>query len=150
MRLTTWISFGLGLFYLVAGFGYALTSEFVEGFPLLMAAAVGIALFGGYAFLAVRRGERALAGAEDDVEPVEPHIGSTIWPLGYALSAFGLVLGFLAYRPLYAVGGILFLASSAGWFADVRHQWRHSDEEPPDPGPPRGPDLTPIAEEGIF
>jgi hypothetical protein len=150
MRLSSWIGLGLGLFYLVAGFGYALTSEFVDGFPLLIAAAIGISVLGGYAYLAVRRGERALAVDGDFEEAVEPHIGATIWPFGYALSAVGFVIGFDAYRPMYAVGGLLFVAATAGWFADVRRQWAHAEEEPPEPGPPLGPDTTPMVDEGIL
>lgn len=150
MRTSTWIGVGLGVFYLIAGFGYALTSEFVNGFPLLVAAAIGISLLGGYAYLAVRRGEHVLAAGEAVEYPVEPHVGSTIWPFGYALSAVGIVLGFLVYEPLYAIGGLLFLAATAGWFADVRQQWRHADEEPPEPGPPLGPDTTPMADEEIL
>lgn len=150
MKVSTWIAFGLGVFYLIAALGYGLTAEFTNGFPLLVMAGIGIALFGGYAFLAVRRAERGLAAQEELADPVEPHIGPTIWPFGYALAALGIVAGFLAYQPLYIVGGALFLASSAGWFADVRHQWRHSHEEPPEPGAPFGPDTTPMADEGIL
>lgn len=149
MKLTSGIVFALGIFYLIAGFLYAATSEFVDGFPLLMAAAIGAAAFAGYMLLAVRRAEREVAAAEEATEEVEPHIGSTIWPFGYALSAVGLVLAFLVYPPLYIIGGGLFLLATAGWFADVRRQWRHSEEEPPEPGPPRGPDTTPMADERL-
>lgn len=149
MKVSTWIGLGLGAFYLVAGFAYALTADFVNGFPLLMAAAVGIALLGGYVYLAVRRAEVAVAAGTEAAEPIEPHVGPTIWPFGYALSAVGIVLGFLVYQPLYAIGGLLFLAASSGWFDNVRHQWRHAHEEPPEPGPPRGPDTTPLPGEGI-
>lgn len=149
MKLSSWLGFGLGLFYLVAGFGYALTARYVDGFPLLMAAAVGIAILGGYAYLAVRRAEAEVAAGGEAEEPVEPHVGSTIWPFGYALSAVGFVLGFLVASPLYILGGVLFLAATTGWFDDVRQQWQHADEEPPEPGPPFGPDTTPMAGEGI-
>lgn len=149
MRLSTWIAFGLGVYYLIAGFGYALTSDFVDGFPLLMAAAIGIGLFGAYAYRAVRRAEQAMAAGEEPVEPVEPHIGSTIWPFGYALSAVGLVIGFLAYQPMYAVGGILFVAATAGWFADVRHQWWHSEDEPSAAEMPHGGGPAPATGERI-
>jgi hypothetical protein len=149
MKLSGWIGLGLGAYYVIAGLGYALTSEFVNGFPLLITAAIGIGVFGGYAYLTVRRGEQALAAGEAAAEPVEPHIGSTIWPFGYALSAIGIVVGFLAYQPMYAVGGVLFVAATVGWFADVRHQWRHSHEEPPEAGAPPGPDTTPLPGESI-
>lgn len=150
MKLSSWIGLGLGLFYLVAGFGYALTSEWVDGFPLLMAAAVGIAILGGYIFLAVRRAERVTAADAEFEEEVEPHIGSTIWPFGYALSAVGFVLGLLVSDSFYVLGGIGFGAATAGWFADVRRQWQHAHDEPPAPGPPLGPDTTPMAGEGIM
>ena len=128
MRLTTIIGFALGAFYLLAAFLYAATSAFVDGFPLLVAAAVGIAAFGGYMLLAVRRGEQSLAASEQAEEEVEPHVGSTIWPFGYALSAIGLVLGFLVYPPLYVIGGVMFVAATVGWFTEVRRQWQHDDD----------------------
>lgn len=150
MKLTGRTAFGGTLFLLVAGLLYALTANFVNGFPLLMVAAIGVALLGGHIQLAVRHAERAVAEGGQIEEEIEPHIGATIWPFGYALSAVGIVLGFLVYKPLYAIGGILFLAASVGWFEDVRHQWRHAEEEPPEPGPPLGPDTTPMADEGIL
>lgn len=145
MRVSTRIGFGLGLFYLALGFGYAATGgHFVAGFPLLMGAAVGITIFGGYALLAVRRAERTIAEDHEAVEPIEPHIGSTIWPFTFALSAACLVVGFLGSPPMYVVGGIVFVGSALGWFANVRRQWLHSHEEPPVQGPPYGPDTTPL------
>lgn len=149
MRLTTGIAFALGAFYVLAGFLYAATSEFVDGFPLLMAAAIGIVALATYLLLAVRRAERALAASEEAGEEAEPHVGPTIWPFGYALSAVGLVLAFLVYPPLYIIGGALFLLSTAGWFADVRGQWLHGAQAPSEPGPPRGPDTTPTADERV-
>lgn len=148
MKLTGRTAFAGTLFLVVCGFGYALTGTFEGGFPLLMVAAIGVALLGGYLLLAVLRAEQAASTGSEFEEQVEPHIGATIWPFGYALSAVGIVLGFLVYEPLYAIGGLLFLAATAGWFEDVRHQWRHAHEEPPEPGPPLGPDTTPMAGEG--
>jgi hypothetical protein len=150
VRLSSWLGLGLGLFYLVAGFAYAATSEFVDGFPLLMAAAVGISVLGGYVYFAVRRAERQVAAGDEFEEELEPHIGSTIWPFGYAVSAIGFVLGLLVSDSFYALGGLGFGAATAGWFADVRRQWLHAEEEPPDPGPPLGPDTTPMVGEGIL
>lgn len=149
MKMTGRTAFGGALFLVVAGFCYALTGTFSAGFPLLMVAAVGVALLGSHVALAVRRAEQEVAAGDESADEIEPHVGPTIWPLGYALSAVGLVLGFLVYTPLYILGGLLFLAATAGWFAAVRHQWRHADEEPPEPGPPLGPDTTPMADEGI-
>jgi hypothetical protein len=144
MRFSTWIGFGLGLYYLIAGFGYALTSHFVDGFPLMMGAAVSIALFGGYAYLAVRRGELDLASREHAVEPVEPHVGSTIWPFGYAVAAIAFVVAFLAYSPLYALAAIMFLAATVGWFDDVRRQWQNNGEDPSASGLRTDPDPIPL------
>lgn len=149
MRLTGRTALGGVLFFLVAGFAYALTGNFENGFPLLMVAAIGVALLGGYIYLAVRRGERAEAAGSEAHEEIEPHVGSTIYPFGYALSAVGFVLGFLVASPLYALAGVLFLVATAGWFADVRRQWLHAEEEPPETGPPYGPDTTPMADERI-
>lgn len=150
MKLTGRTAFGGALFFVIAGLGYALTGTFEGAFPLLMVAAVGVALLGSYIVVAVRRAEHELAAGDEANEPVEPHVGPTIWPLGYALSAIGFILGFLLYTPLYVIGGLLFLAATAGWFADVRHQWHHAHEEPPEPGPPSGPDTSPMADEGIL
>jgi 4-amino-4-deoxy-L-arabinose transferase-like glycosyltransferase len=149
MKLTGRTAFGAALFFVIAGFAYALTGTFEGGFPLLMVAAVGVALLGSYVVAAVRRAEREIAAGEHDEEPVEPHVGPTIWPFGYALSAIGVVLGLLVDKGLYVAGGMLFVAATFGWFADVRHQWRHAHEEPPEPGPPLGPDTTPMADEGV-
>lgn len=149
MKLTGRTAVGGVLFFLVAGFAYALTGDVENGFPLLMVAAIGVALLGGYIYLAVRRAEYAEAAGGETHEEIEPHIGSTIWPFGYALSAVGFVLGFLVSSPLYALGGALFFAATAGWFADVRRQWHHAEQEPPEPGPPLGPDTTPMADERI-
>ena len=149
MKLTGWTAFGGALFFVAAGFCYALTGNFVNGFPLLMVAAIGVALYGGYLTVAVGRAEREVATGGEADEPVEPHVGPTIWPFGYAVSAVGFVLGLLVSDSFYALGGLMFGAATAGWFADVRHQWQHAEEEPPEPGPPSGPDTTPMADEGI-
>ncbi len=148
MRLTTFIGFALGAFYLLAAFVYAATSAFVDGFPLLVAAALGIAAFGGYMLLAVRRGEQSLAASEQAEEEVEPHVGSTIWPFGYALSAIGLVLGFLVYPPLYVIGGVIFVAATVGWFTEVRQQWHHDADDESEASDPAEADAHSTAEGG--
>jgi hypothetical protein len=149
VKVTGRTAFAGTVFLVIAGFAYALTGTFESGFPLLMVASIGVALLGGYLVRAVREAEQVVSAGHAFEEEVEPHIGATIWPFGYALSAVGIVLGFLVYAPLYVLGGLLFVAATLGWFADVRHQWRHADEEPPEPGPPLGPDTTPMVDEGI-
>jgi hypothetical protein len=94
MKMTGRTAFGGALFLVVAGFCYALTGTFSAGFPLLMVAAVGVALLGSHVALAVRRAEQEVAAGDESADEVEPHVGPTIWPLGYALSAVGGIVFF--------------------------------------------------------
>ncbi len=55
----------------------------------------------------------------------EPHVGPTIWPLVFAVSAIGLVLGAVAVRWALLPGAILFVVASVGWVLDVHRQWHH-------------------------
>jgi hypothetical protein len=51
----------------------------------------------------------------------------TIWPLVFALSMIGIVLGSVGPRWVLAAGAVVLVASLAGWSLDVRRQWRHHD-----------------------
>ncbi|HEY1332469.1 MAG TPA: cytochrome c oxidase subunit 4 [Actinomycetota bacterium] len=94
---------------------------------LLAMTAASFAYLGLYALLAVRK-----AGREAEVvEQEEPHVGPTIWPAVFALSAVGIVLGVLVAPWLLAVGGLLFVAAAVGWITDTRRQWRHVDHDEP-------------------
>jgi Cytochrome c oxidase subunit IV. len=114
----------LALFLIVdAGVYLATAREFTGG--ALIAATAGA--FGYLAFVvggAVRRATRELnAEPSGDVGAVElDHVGSTIWPAGFALSAIMLAFGAVVIRWLLVPGGVLFVASALGWAADVRHQ----------------------------
>ena len=96
--------------------------------------------------------------ATETAADAEPHIGPTIWPLVFAVSAVGLVLGTVAFRWALLPGAILFVLASVGWVLDVHRQWHHhaaglsghgsgvlesvSDvhaEPGLEPGPPMGP-----------
>src|SRR5262249_25756737 len=65
------------------------------------------------------------APGEPAAELDEPHVGPTIWPLVYALSAIALVIGAVGNRWALVPGGVLFLAASIGWVRDVHRQWHH-------------------------
>lgn len=149
MNVSSRISFGLGLFYLVAGFAYYFTGYEAEGFPLLLMAAAGITLLGAYAFLAVRKAERALAAEEESLEEVEPHVGPTIWPFGFAISTIAIVVGLLSVHWVLVLGGALFVAASTGWFLDVRRQWHHAPAGVADHGQLKGADTTPTDGESV-
>jgi hypothetical protein len=149
VRLSTRIAFALAAYYLVASFGYLLTGtiEVDDGFPLLLMASAAIALLGGYTFLAVRRAEREAAAQLDAPAEAEPHIGSTIWPFGFAVAAVVIVVGITVTPWILIVGALLFVAAALGWFGDVRHQWRHGDHDSPVSQPVEGADPKTTAEE---
>jgi len=57
---------------------------------------------------------------------VEENIAPTIWPFGFSLAAVALLLGLVLVRWLLIAGALMFIASAAGWFTDVRRQHAHS------------------------
>jgi len=69
--------------------------------------------------------ETATPPAADTAADEEPHVGPTIWPLVFAVSAIGLVLGAVAVRWALLPGAILFVLASVGWVLDVHRQWHH-------------------------
>jgi hypothetical protein len=66
----------------------------------------------------------ALSATEMSAD-AEPHVGPTIWPLVFAVSVIGLVLGAVAVRWALLPGAILFVLASVGWVLDVHRQWHH-------------------------
>ena len=126
------IGFSMGLFFLAAGIVYVITGHEYEGFPLLLMTSGGIVLLGFSALRAIRRARRAAERGEEPPEPVEPHVVPTIWPFLLAVSAVVVAVGFLTTRVVLAVGVGFLVVAGAGWFQDVRRQWRH----PPAPAPP--------------
>jgi hypothetical protein len=139
----------LGAFLLGAGVVYGVLARDYEGLTLSLTAAGGALLFGGYGISALRRARTALGSAtestarsadesatpptaESATPPAaetgadeEPHVGPTIWPLVFAVSAIGLVLGAVAVRWALLPGAILFVLASVGWVLDVHRQWHH-------------------------
>jgi hypothetical protein len=69
--------------------------------------------------------DSATPPATETAADAEPHVGPTIWPLVFAVSAIGLVLGAVAVRWALLPGAILFVLASVGWVLDVHRQWHH-------------------------
>lgn len=130
MSLFSRITLGLGGFLIVAGLVYALISHEWQGVTLMFTVAGGALLVGTYLGQAVQRARAWLAaqpaGATGDAG-TEPHVAPTIWPLVFALSMIGLVIGAVESRWALAGGGILLVVALAGWSLDVRRQWGHAD-----------------------
>ena len=125
---------------MIVGAIYGITNKEYEGFPLLLMTAGGFVLLAVWALRRFRRAERESAAEGEGVG--EPHVGPTIWPLVLALSAIAFVLGVLGAKWLFVLGGVLFVVAAAGWFMDVRRQWRHSPAEAHAMEVPRGPETV--------
>ncbi len=137
MNMFSRIIIGFGAFLVVTGVIYGVrTGVFYgggrsewEGTTLMIIVGGGALLIGAYLVSAVQRARAVLAGrpsgAPPSVAEAEPHVGPTIWPLVFALSAVGLVVGAVSARWALLGGGILFVAASVGWILDVRRQWLH-------------------------
>jgi Cytochrome c oxidase subunit IV len=130
MTLFSRIALALGAFLILAGVVYALITYEWEGVTLMLTVAGGALLVGSYLALAVQRARGWLAaqpaGATGDAG-IEPHVAPTIWPLIFALSMIGLVIGAVESRWALVAGGVLLVVALAGWSLDVRRQWGHPD-----------------------
>jgi Cytochrome c oxidase subunit IV len=128
MTLFSRISLALGAFLIVAGVIYGLVTYEWEGFTLMLTVAGGALLVGTYLTRAVQRARAALAAQEAGARDTEPHVEPTIWPLIFALSMIGLVIGAVLSRWVLAAGGVVLVAALVGWSLDVRRQWHHHDQ----------------------
>ncbi|MFL5797876.1 MAG: cytochrome c oxidase subunit 4 [Actinomycetota bacterium] len=137
MRLYARVVLGLALFLVVAGVIYGSTSHEYVGTLLFVVAAAGLALVGLFVRRAVRVTARETRSEEHAEE--EPHVTPTIWPFVLSLAGVALVLGAIVSTWLLAIGAVLFVTASVGWFADTGRQWgddrhgsaaerHHSDE----------------------
>jgi hypothetical protein len=131
---------GLGAFLIVAGVVYGAHSHDYEGLALSITVAGGALIIGGYLASAVRRARGKVVQAEaaepGTVADDEPHVGPTIWPAVFAVSAIGLVVGAVTSRWALLPGGVLFVAASVGWVHDVHRQWHlHAAGHPGHGGP---------------
>jgi Cytochrome c oxidase subunit IV. len=57
--------------------------------------------------------------------PMEHLPAPTAWPAGFALAIALFFWGLIASWVLIAIGGILLIASLAGWIGDIRHDRHH-------------------------
>jgi ABC-type sulfate transport system permease component len=118
----------IGLYILVAGIVYGITSHEAVGGTMLVVAAL---TFGYLAFVirtAVRGVERVAPGDRGDAEEAAiemAHVGPTIWPFVFSIAAIILGFGIALSRWLLPVGAVLFVAAATGWFLDIRGQNRH-------------------------
>ena len=119
-RICMW----LAAFLLVAGTVYGFTSHEPAGTTLLLIAS---ATFWFLAFVA-RYVARQEAGRPDQEEP-ELHIGPTIWPFGFAISAVLIGLGFVISPWILIPGAVAFALCAAGWLRDVARS--HAPAEHP-------------------
>jgi hypothetical protein len=101
---------------------YWITQKNEQGLSLLAMTAAGFIYIGIYTALALRKAGREAAAEAGEEQ--EPHIGPTIWPAVFALSAVGITLGILVAPWLLIVGGAIFVAAAVGWAMDARRQWR--------------------------
>ena len=130
MTLFSRIFTGLGAFLIVIGIVYALVTKEYEGGTEMLTVAGGGLLIGVYLTRAVQRARATVAAQAAGAAPVgddEPHVPPTIWPLVFALSTIGIVLGSVGPRWVLAAGAVVLVVSLVGWSLDVRRQWRHHD-----------------------
>jgi hypothetical protein len=126
------VMLGLAIFLAVTGLVYAATAYERQGTVHLLVAAVAFGYIALVLRAAARRAEavppeRTPSIVEEEVaELPEGEIEPTIWPVGFALAAVGLVLGVIVQHWLLIVGGALFVAAGFGWFQDIRRQHRHA------------------------
>jgi hypothetical protein len=131
MTLLSRIFMGVGAFLIVVGAIYGLVTYEWEGFTEMVTVAGGALVVGVYLTRAVQRARAAVdaeaAGARPGAADTEPHVPPTIWPLVFAVSTIGIVLGSVGPRWVLAAGAVVLVVSLVGWSLDVRRQWRHHD-----------------------
>ncbi|HET7387921.1 MAG TPA: cytochrome c oxidase subunit 4 [Nocardioidaceae bacterium] len=129
---------GLGVFLIIDGILYGFFSGDYDGLTLIVITAGGALLIGSFLVQGVQHARASLAAHPEGVGDDEPHVEPTIWPLVFALSTIGLVVGALTAPWVVGVGGAVLIASLAGWSLDVRRQWQHHHTAAAhaQPGPP--------------
>jgi hypothetical protein len=132
MTLFSRIFTGLGSFLIVVGIVYGLVTGEYEGTTEMLTVAGGGLLIGVYFTRVVQRAKAGVAaqaaGAGPGAGDSEPHVPPTIWPLVFAVSTIGIVLGSVGPRWVLAAGAVVLVVSLVGWSLDVRRQWRHHDQ----------------------
>jgi energy-converting hydrogenase Eha subunit C len=104
----------IGLFLAIAAAVYWLTATEPIGTTTLAVAALTFLVLG-----VLVRVEAKRANEEGEGEDELVHVSPTIWPLGFAVAAVVLALGIIVAPWFFVLGGILFVASAAGWLKAV-------------------------------
>ena len=114
------VCLSLAVFLAVAGTVYGVTSHEPAGTTTLLVAAATFCFLGIVSRMVARR--------EADVEPdeVEIHVGPTIWPFGFAISAAIIALGLIVTPWILILGAIGFGLSAAGWLREVARSRAHA------------------------
>jgi hypothetical protein len=129
VKVAALVVFRLAAFLAAAGLVYVVTAREPAGGSLILAAAAAFIYVGLILRAAVREADSTTREGKGDGEgrhEEDVHVGPTIWPFAFSLAAIGLVLGIVVARWLLIAGGAVFLASTVGWFVDVRRQHLHS------------------------
>jgi hypothetical protein len=135
MKVGGAVAFALSAFLLVTAGVYWFTAYEPIGGSLLAIGAVGFAYIGTVSRAAARRAARVeqpdqTLATEEEAE-AEEHVTPTIWPFMFSIAAVGIVLGVVVAKWLLILGGVVFVASAAGWFNDIRRQHAHAEEGAP-------------------
>jgi hypothetical protein len=124
MRVAMRLAFAFAAFLLVAGVVYYVSSQEWRGSVMLLVLAISF-LYVGLVFRgAVRRASAAGTPQPTTEEELEPVVGPTIWPFVISVAAILVVVGVVVVRWVLIPGAILLIGSAAGWFGDIRQQWR--------------------------
>jgi hypothetical protein len=125
MKPVSRVLLGLALFLAVDSAVYLITAHEFTGGPLIAATAISFAYLAGVLWRPTRLAKREIEKEEHPAEVggvVLDHVGPTIWPAAFAISAVILAWGAAVVPLLLIPGGIIFVASAVGWAQDVRSQ----------------------------
>jgi hypothetical protein len=129
-RILVW----LAVFLAIVSAIYMVTAREWTGGPLIASTATAFAFIGVVLWVVASRATRELEEEPGEVGGVElEHVGPTIWPAAFAVSAVILALGVATVWWLIIPGAIIFVICALGWFIDIRNQHRHAQHaETPD------------------
>ena len=128
MKPTSRILVAVAVFLIVDAAVYLVTAREFTGGPLIAMTAVSLAFLGLVLWVVARRATREVVHHPGEVGAVDlEHVGPTIWPVGFAVSAAILAVGVaIVAWWVIIVGAVVFLASMVGWTRDIRSQHKHA------------------------
>jgi hypothetical protein len=125
MRPASRILVWLAGFLAVVSVIYMVSAREWTGGPLMATTATAFAFIGVVLWVVVRRATKEVEAEPGEVGAVElEHVGPTVWPAAFAVSAVILAIGLATAWWLLIPGGIIFVVSALGWFIDIRNQHR--------------------------